>query len=91
MTEHIGTHMDAPHHFGRTSWDLSAIPIENFVVPLVKIDVRGKCASNPDYALTVQDLKDWEEVHGTVKDGAVVVMETGWGDKYNNTQDYYGM
>ena len=46
MTEHLGTHMDAPHHFGKTSWDLAEIPIEQFIVPVVKIDVRVKCAQN---------------------------------------------
>ena len=90
MTEHIGTHMDAPHHFGKTAWDLASIPIENFIVPVVKIDVREKCAENRDYLLTVQDLKDWEEKHGKVPENAVILMETGWGAKYKDTEAYYG-
>ena len=90
MTEHIGTHMDAPYHFGKTSWDLSAIPIEKMVVPVVKIDARVKCANNRDYELTVQDLKDWEVEFGPVPENAVIIMETGWGDKYDDTEAYYG-
>ena len=90
MTEHIGTHIDAPHHFGKTAWDLASIPIENFIVPVVKINVREKCAENRDYVLTVQDLKDWEEKHGKVPENAVILMETGWGDKYSDTEAYYG-
>ena len=90
MTEHLGTHMDAPYHFGKTAWDLASIPIENFVVPVVKINVRKKCAEDRDYVLTIQDLKNWEEKYGTVPDNAVVLMETGWGEKYNDTEAYYG-
>ena len=90
MTEHIGTHMDAPYHFGKTAWDLASIPIENFVVPVVKINVREKSAENRDYLLTVQDLQDWEEKHGAVPENAVVLMETGWGDKYTDTEAYFG-
>lgn len=90
MTEHIGTHMDAPHHFGKSAWDLASIPIENFVVPIVKINVRKKCAENRDYVLTVQDLEEWEEKFGEVPENAVVLMETGWGDKYSDTEAYYG-
>ena len=90
MTEHIGTHMDAPHHFGKSAWDLASIPIENFVVPIVKINVREKCAENRDYVLTVQDLEEWEEKFGEVPENAVVLMETGWGDKYSDTEAYYG-
>ena len=82
--------MDAPHHFGKTSWDLSKIPIENFVVPLVKIDVRDQCAADADYALSVEDLLAWEEKHGKVPAGAVVVMQTGWGAKYGDAVAYYG-
>ena len=90
MTEHLGTHMDAPYHFGKTAWDLASIPIENFVVPVVKINVREKCAEDRDYVLTIQDLKDWEAKYGTVPDNAVVLMETGWGEKYEDTEAYYG-
>ena len=43
-----------------------------------------------DYELSVEDLRDWEEKNGEVPDNAVVLMETGWGDKYGNSEAYLG-
>ena len=31
--EHMGTHLDAPVHFGRNKWSLDQIPIDRFFGP----------------------------------------------------------
>ena len=55
--EHMGTHIDAPSHFGRGRQTLHEIPAERFIGPGVVIDVREKVETNPDYAVTVQDIE----------------------------------
>eukprot|EP00116_Pleurobrachia_bachei_P009342 sb/3469604/ len=90
MTEHFGTHMDAPYHFGKFNWDLSKIPLEKLVAPVVKLNVRSKCEEDRDYTVSVQDLQEWESEYGEVPSGAVILVETGWGDKYTDMADYYG-
>ena len=53
----MGTHIDAPSHFGRGRQSLHEIPAERFIGPGVVIDVREKIETNPDYAVTVQDIE----------------------------------
>ncbi len=49
-------------------------------------------SKNRDATVDVEDLTRWEEEYGRIPDGAVVVMYSGWGEKYsNNTNKYIGM
>lgn len=38
LGEHLGTHLDAPIHFGG-EWDLSSVPDERLVAPAVLVDI----------------------------------------------------
>ena len=76
--EHTGTHWGAPGHFhegGALADDLD--PADLFL-PAVKIDVRDRCARNPDYALGVADIQAWEREHGRIPDESMVIVWTGW-------------
>ena len=44
--EHMGTHIDAPVHFGYddTTWDVNEIPIERLICPSVVVDFKEKAA-----------------------------------------------
>lgn len=91
LVEHTGTHMDAPFHFsdGPSADQLSA---EELMGPLVVVDIRSKAEANPDAQLTPDDLIAWESAHGTIPDGAIVAMNSGWdafvGDsKFRNADD----
>lgn len=84
---HTGTHLDAPGHFiegGRTIDDLAA---EEFVWPAYVIDVRDRVA-NPDEAddfqLTVQDIRAVERKQGKIPKGAMVIIETGFGELFGD-------
>lgn len=77
LVEHTGTHMDAPFHFSdQASADL--IPITDLVGPLAVVDIRAKAEDNADAQLTPDDLRDWEEEHGRLPNGAIVAMYSGW-------------
>ena len=43
---------------------------------------------NINYALTVQDIEDWE--NGQIPSGAIVMMNSGWHLKYPNRNAFYG-
>ena len=81
LTEHSGTHVDAPIHFTADGATLDEIPLEDLVLPLVVVDVKAQAASNPDYQLTPEDLMAWEAKHGRIPDGACVAMNSGWAEK----------
>lgn len=80
--EHTGSHWGAPAHFqegGRTADQLDA---DDLLLPAVKVDIRPKAAADPDYGVTVADLRAWERRYGRMPSGAAVILWTGWEDKW---------
>jgi kynurenine formamidase len=45
---------------------------------MVVLDVHDKASSNPDFTLTMDDVKSWEGRNGPVPENAFVVMRTDW-------------
>lgn len=90
MSEHGGTHIDAPLHFGEGKSSVDEIPLARLVAPAVVVDVRREVEQERDYRLTVQDLEAWEARHGRIPHGAVVLMFTGWGRGWPDRRRYLG-
>lgn len=88
MPKHFGTHIDAPAHFAQGLWTVDQIPAERLVRPLAVIDVSRKAKHNPDYVLTVEDIAAWEDQHGHIPYGAVVVLRSGWSELWNNPKAF---
>ncbi|HEY3927602.1 MAG TPA: cyclase family protein [Candidatus Koribacter sp.] len=88
MPEQFGTHIDAPAHYVHGLWTVDQIPTERLIRPLAVIDVSKRAARNPDYQLTVDDIAAWEDSHGHIPQGAVVLIRTGWGDRWNNPKSF---
>jgi kynurenine formamidase len=89
-SEHGGTHLDAPIHFGEGKSGTDGIPLARLAGPACVVDVSAKCAENPDYRLTVLDLRAWESEHGPLPDGAIVLMRSGWGARWPDRMRYFG-
>lgn len=77
-----GTHADPPAHFIRGLRTLDQISVKEMMMPLVVIDVHEKVAMNPDYTITMDDIKAWEKKHGQVPEGAFVAMRTDWSKRW---------
>jgi kynurenine formamidase len=88
--EHGGTHIDAPIHFSARGRTVDQIPARQLIGPAAVIDVHAKASGDPDYRLTVQDVKDWEKRHGKVPAGAIVLLRTGWGKRWPDRKAYLG-
>lgn len=73
-----GTHIDPPYHFIEGGKRLHEIGVDEFAYPLCVIDVSEKVKQNPDYALTVEDIKEREALHGIIPEGCFVAMRTDW-------------
>jgi kynurenine formamidase len=78
LTEHNGTHIDAPNHFAANARGLDEIPADELFVPAVMVDFRAQTKADSDALLSVTDLQAWERAHGTVPVGAAVLLWTGW-------------
>ena len=58
--------------------------MEQGVFPLCVIDITDKVAKDVHYAVTAQDIRDYEEKYGPIPDGAFVALRTDW---YKNWPD----
>lgn len=89
---HGGTHLDSPVHFYKGGWDATEIPLERLLfVPVARVDVQDKVASNAEYLLSVQDVLDWEQRHGRLPDGCLFVAHTGQSKHWPNRTAYMGI
>lgn len=88
MLEHFGTHMDGPAHFPPGTTTADKIPVEKFFGPAVVLDVRRESDRDPDYQLTVKRIVAWEEKHGKIPAGAIVLLRTGWASRWPDAVRY---
>ncbi|WP_256363679.1 cyclase family protein [Oribacterium sp. C9] len=50
--------------------------------PLVVIDISEKVKHNARYAVTVDDIKEYEQEYGPIPDGAFVALRSDWYKKW---------
>lgn len=82
MSEHTGTHMDAPGHWV-TGKDLpnntvDTLPMEQFIAPVCVIDASSETAADKGFILTADFIKQWEAEHGAIEAGSWVFLRTDW-------------
>jgi kynurenine formamidase len=91
--EHAGTHVDAPVHLGGVNGPaLDRIPAEAWMGELAVLGFRGKGEGE---TVTVEEIRVWEAVHGEIGEGAVVVFDFGWAERWTvdhgvENQPYHG-
>lgn len=88
--EHGGTHLDAPIHFAAATQHADEIPLERLIGPAVVVDVSRKAAVDRDYLVTVGDFEIWEQLHGRLPDGVIVLLHTGFGRYWPDREAYMG-
>jgi kynurenine formamidase len=82
------TNIDAPAHLLRGMWTVDQIPPERLIAPLSVLDVTAQVRRNPDYEVSVEDIAQWEQMHGEIPAGSVVVARTGWGTRWGSPKEY---
>jgi len=88
--EHGGTHLDAPIHFNAEGLTADALPVARLIGLGVVVDVTEKAHEDRDYQVTVADLELWEELHGPMPEGAIVLLRTGFGRFWPDRKLYLG-
>lgn len=86
--EHGGTHLDAPIHFAEGRLTADRIPLSGLIGPAVVVDVTDRVT--PDYLVSVDDLQRWESRNGPIPDGAILLLRTGWSDRWDDRVAYLG-
>lgn len=79
-----GTHVDPPAHFVKGMRTVDQIDVKEMILQLVVIDVHASVINNPDYTITMEDVKNWEKKHGQIPEGAFVAMRTDWSKRWPN-------
>jgi kynurenine formamidase len=89
-SEHMGTHLDAPVHWitGRDGKDASQITGAELIGPAVVLDRVAEVERDPDYLLTVDDVRAFEDERGSLPDGGWFLFRTGWERRHADPAEY---
>jgi kynurenine formamidase len=88
--EHGGTHLDAPRHFAEGRHTADEVELERLVGEAAVIDVTAKCAEDPVFEVTADDLVAWEARHGRQLIDVIVLLRTGWATRWGDREAYLG-
>jgi kynurenine formamidase len=79
-----GTHVDPPAHFHKGLKTVDQIDPKDMLMQLVVLDVHRQVAPNPDYVVSLDDVKAWESRHGLIPAHAFVALRTDWSHRWPN-------
>ncbi len=88
--EHSGTHWGTPNTFIAGARGADGFTAQELVLPAAVIDIRAQAAADPDYRLTVEDVQAWEAANGPIPAGSVVILYTGWQDRWTDPEAFFG-
>lgn len=70
---HTGTHMDSPYHVIEDAGAIETWPADILIGPAVVVSV-GRPG---DYAITKEDIENWEKMNEPIKKGDAVLFHSG--------------
>lgn len=72
-----GTYIEAPAGYSPKLWTVDRIPPGRLIAPLVVLDVRASVKSDPNHRISVEDIAQWEHLHGQIPMDAIAIARTG--------------
>lgn len=77
VSEHGGTHVDAPIHFiADSEYTIDKCSLKSFMGRAATLSFKGKNEVSAD------DIKVWEKENGEIIQGDIVLFSFGWEDKF---------
>jgi len=86
--EHSATHVNAPVSFHEGGAAIDTYAATSLVVPAVVLDVRAAAQVDADYLASTGDLAVWERAHGVVPAGSMVLLHTGWAQRWGDPEAF---
>lgn len=82
LSEHTGTHFDAPIHWlsGKNFDDVSQVPASRLIGAAVVIDLSAE-TGNPNFLLEREHVERWCAKHGPLPEGGWLLYRTGWASR----------
>jgi kynurenine formamidase len=88
--EHGGTHLDAPVHFAEGQWTTEQIPLERLIGHAIVVDVQSGADSSADFRVDAAAIDGWEQKHGAIPSGSIILFHTGWARRWLKRAQYLG-
>ena len=90
MSEHAGTHFDAPVHWisGRDRIDVAQVPLADLVAPALVMDFCEQVGADPQFLLQIEDVSQWLELHGPVTERSWLLYRTGWDARAGDAEGF---
>lgn len=83
-----GTHIDAPNHFAEGKRNLAEVSQKERVLPLYVLHLEDKVAETHGYAVTVEDIKDFEAQYGEIPAGSFVAFSSLWYKRFVDSEEF---
>lgn len=90
LSEHGGTHLDAPIHFAEGRETADEVPLSRLIGPGAVVDVSAAAGADRDYLISRADIEAWEGEHGPLPQGAIVLFRTGFSQFWPDRTQYLG-
>jgi kynurenine formamidase len=88
LGEHSGTHLVAPRTYNARGASVDEIPQRMLVLPALVIDKSRSAARTPDFLLQPSDIDAWENRHGPIERGMLVLLNTGWDARWKEPEEF---
>ncbi len=89
MVGQYGTHIDPPAHFDPDGRTMEQIPLKQMILPLVVFDITPMLKTDPNHALSVDDIASWETRHGRVPAGCFAALRTDMYKDWESNQERF--
>ena len=81
---HVSTHLNAPIHLVQGGADVASLSIDRFFGSGVVLGV-------PKARWELVEVADLENASPSIREGDIVVVNTGWHEKYSDSMEYFGL
>jgi kynurenine formamidase len=85
------THLEVATTPSGATATVAQIPPRNLLGLAVVVDISASVAQQADYRASVSDLQSWERKHGRIPRRAVVLLHTGWSDRWGDPARYVNL
>lgn len=68
--------------------DVEQLSPRDLVLPALLIDARDRAQDTPGFALSAADVRAWEQRHGPIPPGVLVLLVTGWDLRWGDPGAY---
>ena len=76
--DQFGTQLDPPAHWHQCFPAIDELPATLALRKLAVISIADKVQVDPNYHLTVDDIREWEATNGKIPTGSVVMVRSDW-------------